>query len=228
MSKIYQDGRYLAQNPTWGEEDSPVKAKWIKKILEQNTVTPAAITDVGCGSGQVIVELSRHYPECKFFGYEISRDAFTICSKKAAENITFLNRDFVSDDHTTEVLLIIDVFEHVDDYIGFLRSIKDKARFKIFHIPLDISVQTVFRASPIRRVREKVGHLHYFTKETALATLGYAGYDINDYFYTAGSIEVPSSFRQRIMRVPRMACFSIHRDLTVRVLGGYSLLVLCQ
>ena len=147
---------------------------------------------------------------------------------KTAENITFVNRDFVKEDHTADLLLVIDVFEHVDDYIGFLRSVKDKAHFKIFHIPLDISVQTVFRASPIHRVRERVGHLHYFTKETALATLEYTGYKIRDYFYTAGSIEVPNSFRQKIMRVPRMACFSIHKDLTVRILGGYSLLVLCQ
>ncbi len=32
----------------------------------------------------------------------------------------------------------------------------------------------------------------------------------------------------KIAVLPRMLCFAIHPDLTVRVLGGYSLLVLAR
>src|SRR5215467_245449 len=40
---------------------------------------------------------------------------------------------------------------------------------------------------------------------------------------TARSIELGDALGQRLLRVPRKFCFVLHKDLTVRVLGGYSL-----
>jgi len=85
-----------------------------------------------------------------------------------------------------------------------LRKLKEKAEYKIFHIPLDLSVQTVFRASPIVKVRASVGHIHYFTKETALETLKDTGYQIIDYVYTGGSLELPNrGWKANLLKVPR-------------------------
>ncbi len=36
MTHIYEDGKYLDNNPLWHEEDSPWKAKWIRGIIEKN------------------------------------------------------------------------------------------------------------------------------------------------------------------------------------------------
>ena len=58
MSKIYQDGTYLAKNSTWHEEDSPYKAKWINKLIKKNSLDPNTICEIGCGSGQILDELS--------------------------------------------------------------------------------------------------------------------------------------------------------------------------
>jgi hypothetical protein len=76
--------------------------------------------------------------------------------------------------------------------------------------------------------RELYGHIHYFTKETALATLKDAGYELLDYFYTPRCIELAKETVLKIARLPRRVCFAIHQDLTVRILGGYSLLVLAR
>jgi hypothetical protein len=119
----------------------------------------------------------------------------------------------------------MDVFEHVEDYMGFLRKLRPKARFKIFHIPLDMSAQWVFRGSPVLLAREKVGHLHYFSKETALATLRDTGYEILDWIYTPADVDKPGSLKCRMMRWPRKFFTGINADLSVRILGGYSLLV---
>jgi hypothetical protein len=125
--------------------------------------------------------------------------------------------------------LAIDVFEHVEDYFGFLRNLHKNGRYKIFHIPLDITVQTVLRMSPILRSREKVRHIHYFTKDIALSTLKDTGYEIIDYFYTAGALELSSkSLKSFLSRFPRWISYKINKDLAVRILGGYSLLVLTQ
>ncbi|QOJ24011.1 MAG: hypothetical protein HRU78_10440 [Gammaproteobacteria bacterium] len=125
--------------------------------------------------------------------------------------------------------MAIDVFEHIEDYFDFLRKFKTKAEYKIFHIPLDLSIQTVLRASPILTLRRSVGHIHYFTKETALETLKDTGYDIVDYFYTNSAIELPNrGWKANLMKLPRKLFFSVNNDLAVRVLGGFSLLVLAK
>ena len=65
-------------------------------------------------------------------------------------------------------------------------------------------MQTVLRATPLIRDRQRFGHIHYFTKETALQLLIDLGYNIIDWFYTAvaldldtgnGSIPLPLAFR---------------------------------
>jgi hypothetical protein len=124
--------------------------------------------------------------------------------------------------------LMLDVFEHVEDYIGLIRSVRSKARQKLFHIPLDLSVQAVLRENGLLRRRDHHAHLHYFTKETALRTLTDVGYTIVDWFYTPRCIELGDLLVQKIVRIPRRLCFAGFPDLTVRVLGGYSLMVLAE
>lgn len=101
--------------------------------------------------------------------------------------------------------------------------------YKIFHIPLDLSAQIVLRSSPILKKRYSVGHIHYFTKETAIATLIDTGYEILDCFFTAGATDLPAkSFNSLVAKLPRKIMYKLNQDMTVRVLGGYSLIVLAR
>ncbi len=53
------------------------------------------------------------------------------------------------------------------------------------------------------------------------------GYEVLDYFYTAGSIELRAKSRKNyVARLPRRLFFAIHPDLAVRIMGGHSLMVL--
>ncbi len=231
MTQIYEDGTYLDHNPSWHEEDSPWKAQQITRIIEKNGLAPRRICEIGCGAGEILNQLLETYADNKeFFGYEISPQAFEICCRKAKENLSFQLSDLLEDsDAYFDIVLAIDVFEHVEDYFSFLRRLKAKAEYKIFHIPLDLSVQAVLRSSPIIRGRKLVGHIHYFTKETALETLKDTGYEIIDYSYTGGSLELPNrGWKARLLKLPRKLAFSISQDFAVRLLGGYSLLVLAK
>jgi hypothetical protein len=231
MKTIYDDGTYLYNNPTWHEEDSPWKARQIEKILKKNNIVPSTICEVGCGAGEILNCLANCYGDhVNFSGYDISPQAFDICKKKEKQNLHFFLKDLLSENNAScDVLLAIDLFEHIEDYLGFLRKFREKGEYKVFHIPLDISVQTVLRCSPIVNRRKKVGHIHSFTKETALATLKDTGYEVVDYFYTPGCLEVANrSWKSNLMKLPIKLFFSIHQDLTVRIFGGFSLLVLAR
>lgn len=231
MKTLYEDGRYLDAHPRWHEDDSPWKARQIEVILRKNGVAPASLCEIGCGAGEILNRLSISLgEEILMCGYEISPQAFEICSKKQKSNLSFVLGDFLAEsDNCFDLVMAIDVIEHVEDYIGFLRDLRSRGHYKLFHIPLDLSVQTVMRSRPILRGRSSVGHIHYFTKETALATLKDTGYEVIDFSYTAGSLELPNrSWRQKLLMLPRRMAFAVHQDLAVRFLGGYSLLVLAK
>lgn len=227
---MYQDGTYLENNPTWHEEDSPWKAAQIKKMFDRNALMPKTVCEVGCGAGAILETLRESYPQTEFSGYEVSPQAFEICEQKAKPNLSFYLRDLLEDESAYfDVVMAIDIFEHVDDYLGFLRKLRPKGEHKLFHIPLDISVQTVLRASPIMWQRRDVGHIHYFTKETALATLTDCGYEIVDHFYTGASVDrLNDGWKKNVMILPRRLAYAANPDLAVRVLGGYSLMVLAR
>ncbi|MEI6427343.1 MAG: class I SAM-dependent methyltransferase [Pseudanabaena sp. ELA607] len=228
---MYTDGTYLEKNPTWHEEHSPWKASLISKILQRNQIIPSSICEIGCGAGEILNSLTKvSSPETVFCGYEISPQAFEICRHKAKTNLQYFLKDLCNEpDSYFDVVLAIDVFEHIDDYLGFLRQLRHKGKYKIFHIPLDLSIYTVLKSSPILRLRTSVGHLHYFTKETALATLEDTGYEILDYFYTNCYLELPTQGWQTLVRrLPQPLLNCIYHDLTVRLLGGFSLIVLAK
>lgn len=230
-SAIYRNGSYLKNNPSWHIEESPFKVRQIRRMIKQQKLAPKTVCDVGCGAGLVLAELQPYFSsDCVCWGYDVSPDALAMSAGRANENLRFRMRDIRKDECDTyfDLLLMLDVFEHVEDYMGLVRSVRSKARQKLFHIPLDLSVQAVLRKNGLLLRRDHHAHLHYFTRETALRTLTDVGYTIVDYFYTPRCIELGDLFIQRIARIPRQLSFAVSPDLTVRVLGGYSLLVLAE
>lgn len=227
---IYTQGEYLENNPTWHIEDSPWKANQILKMIERNNLFPNSISEIGCGAGEILNQLSIKMPQPEFVGYEISPQAFQLCQQRHNSRIKFLLGNLLEDQRAKfDLVLAIDVIEHVEDIYGFLKNLRDKGEYKIFHIPLDLSVQTVLRKTPILKGRNDLGHIHYFTKELAEATLIDAGYQVIDSFYTASAIDLPArSIKSFLAKVPRKLMFKLNQDVTVRVFGGYSLMVLAK
>src|SRR5437867_6076025 len=139
---------------------------------------------------------------------DISPQAIALSRARANERLVFSCEDLLSNaTHQFDLLLCVDVFEHVEDYIGFLRRMRAKASRFIFHIPLDLLVQTVLRCRPTLRAREEVGHLHYLMKETALAALRDSDYHILDWQYTPSGLDRPKSLKARLMKAPRGVLF---------------------
>ena len=227
---IYQSGEYLDKNPTYHVEDSAWKARQIFQMIEKNRVKPASVCEVGCGAGEILKQLQALLPpNVEFYGYEISPQAHALCRERENDRLHFFCADLLTEpEGQFDLLLCLDVIEHVEDYLGFLRGLAARAEYKIMHIPLVLSVQCLWRRKPLLLQREQVGHLHYFTKETALATLEHAGYEVIDWFYTPGAIANPRSRKAKLASFPRRILSAVNQDLVVRILGGYSLLVLAK
>lgn len=229
--KIYteENSEYLKKNPTWHAEDSPWKAKQIIKMLDRNPIHPKSIAEVGCGAGEILNQLHKAMPDdVHFTGYDISNDAINIARQREKSRLEFKSEDFLKIDSKFDLLLMIDVFEHVDDYLGFLKLCKYKAKNTIFHIPLDISVNRLLK-NDLMSLRKSVGHLHHFTKETAIATLKDCGYEIVDFFYTTSFLDFPrKTISSKITYLPKRIMYKANKDITVKLLGGCSLLVMTK
>lgn len=229
---IYKDknSEYLNLTKTWHSEDSPWKAKQIFNILTKNKIFVKSVAEVGCGFGGIIQALNNKFADktIVYNGFDIAEDAILHAKKEEKDNVSFLLEDFTNSNNFYDLLLMIDVFEHVPDYLSFLEKCKSKAKYKVFHIPLDIHASSLFR-NKMAPGRYSIGHLHYFCKETALSTLEGTGYKIIDFCYTNGSIELPNRLlKTRIANIPRNILYPFFPDFTVKLLGGYSLLVLTE
>lgn len=228
---MYLDGEYLKNNPTWDAEDAPWKTEQIFTMIQKRGLEPKAICEVGCGSGEILRQLQQKMPHsCMFTGYEISPQAYELCKMHENERLHFRLGNFIEVSPSTyDLILLIDLIEHLEDYFLFLREIKEKSPYKILHIPLEMFVLSVLYPQFHLGQRKKVGHLHYFSKEIALQMLQDLGYEIMDYSYTAGyALPRQYGFKDKLLKIPRGLLFPLAPDFTVRVFGGYSLLVLVR
>jgi SAM-dependent methyltransferase len=225
---MYLDGRYLAANADWHEADAGWKANQVLRLLDRHQIRPESVCDVGCGTGAVLRHLAQAVAaDTRLVGYEPSPDAFALATQDPDPRLELLCAGVEDVSGPFDLLMALDVMEHVDDALGFLRCARTKASRFVFHVPLDMSVQAVLRVHPILETRRLLGHLHYYSKETALATIRDAGFDVLDYEYTKSGVEGPSlSARGRRSGLVRRIAFRIAPDLAVRLLGGYSLIVL--
>jgi len=228
----YISGEYLAQNPTWDEEDSPWKAAKIVKLLEKYKIAPELVAEVGCGAGGILASLRDYLgPACHLVGYDIATPLKQFWGKHAPKQIKFILGDFLENgvDDFYDVLLLIDVIEHLENPFEFLRRSLHRAGFFVLHIPIDVHASAALRNTPLLRARHQTGHLHYWNKDLILSILYDCGLQTLHWEYTAGTVELPTSLIfHKLARWPRQFLFAIAPDLAVRALGGYSLLVLAK
>jgi 2-polyprenyl-3-methyl-5-hydroxy-6-metoxy-1,4-benzoquinol methylase len=221
------NGDYLRKNSTWHVEYSPWKAQNVHRMIRKHNLRPQSICEVGCGAGEVLRQLQlRMDPHCVFSGFDVAPPAIEMAKTRTNDRLHFELADFGElDTPPYDLLLALEVVDHVEDYIGFVRMLKHKAEHKIFSFSLDISVQSAFRSGAFTQRRVDHSHLHHFNKEVALGTLQHAGYEILDYCYPPN---LAFSTRAKLAKPIRRTIFNLSPELTVRLFGGYSLLVLTR
>jgi SAM-dependent methyltransferase len=227
----YIDGDYLAQNPGWSLEDAEWKAGMITSLLKQNNVQFTSAAEVGCGAGGVVYCLQQQYPGVPFSGYDISPQAIALAQQFKQENLHFYNEDFLQKETAQEdLVLVIDVVEHVPDFFEFLTKLKKKGRQFVFHIPLDMSCRTLLKPHVLLQQRRAVGHIHYFTKEHIWWALQDCGYTIKQWQYTRPRIDIdkPDGFKIAVKKILRNMSFGISKNSSVKLWGGYSVLILAE
>jgi SAM-dependent methyltransferase len=225
VGKTYTDGTYAtATGGTWHFEDSAFKAGQVLRMLRRHPeVNLGSICDIGCGSGGVLAELERQLDSAAWFtGYEVSPQAHALSRRLESSRREYVLGDPFADARFFDLALSLDVVEHVEDCFGFVRQCGAKATWKIYHIPLDVSVSTLLRGT---NCWDSVGHLHLFTRETALKTVEHSGQSVIDCFLTPVALERPHRPATRFTNIPRRI---LPKLLASRMFGGYSIMILAK
>jgi SAM-dependent methyltransferase len=226
---IYTDGWYLAKTGgTWHLEDSPFKARQIASMLARHIeIKPNSICEIGCGAGGILAELQKILPQhTSFTGYDISPQAHALSAQFSNPRCQFILGDAFADASKYDLVLVMDVIEHVEDYFSFLRHTKEKGDWKLYHIPLESYVVGVLRGF---NYWDTLGHLHLFTIETAHRALQHTGHRVVDWIFTDGAISIPNkTIRGHLANLIRIPLSKVSTKLTSRLLGGYSMLVLAK
>ena len=231
-SNIYTDenSAYFKNNPTWDVADSPWKARCVFTFIQRHSLRPKTVAEVGCGAGEILNQLHAMLPDdVQFSGFDIAPDAIELAKPREKERLGFYNENIFLQNggggqnrERFDFLLVMDVIEHVEDCFDFIRQCCAKADYVLFKIPLDLNVLDMLRNRFYSR-RKSVGHIHYFTKDTALLTLRDCGCHIIDWQYRS-MVADQRPYDPRILY--RKLLFAIAPDFAVRLFGGYSLFVL--
>ena len=229
---IYVNGEYFNNNPDWDIADARWKTDVIVDLLKRNKLNPKQVIEVGCGAGENLVELLKKDNGIeKLTGYDISPQAINLAAKKVTDKISFFNEDITGKENMhADLMLAIDVVEHVDDYYGFLRKLKTKSDWFVFHIPLDLSCRTVMKPHVLLQQRQSVGHIHYYSKEMVEWALLDTGYEIIDWEYTKPVVDVQpaNSVKRFVKKILRNFSFAINKDWSAKKWGGYSMMILAK
>jgi SAM-dependent methyltransferase len=224
-SRFYLDGDYERFNPSWDTDDSTWKATLVANLLARHQLCPRTLAEIGCGAGAVLSALQERLPDTELHGWDIAPGASRFWG--ARNRIKFTCGDFLAlaSGHF-DVLLLLDVIEHVANPHDFLSRLAPFGTHFVLHIPLDLSAASVLRETPLLRQRRSVGHIHYFTRNLALDLLSECGYDVVEASFSGAHLQSQSTWRGKLAGLVRRAVFACHREAGVRLLGGDTLLVL--
>lgn len=172
--------------------------------------------------------LADRYQEASVDAYDIAPEA--ISAARPHPRVSFHVGELPGEESRYDLVTLMDVIEHVVDPVTFLAGASRHADWAVLHIPLDLSLQWLWKATPLVEERRNVGHLHHFNRELAFEILQEAGLNISTWCYTPWAIELstPGSRRNRaLMRIHRLA-FTRGPDVYARVVRGVSLMALAR
>ncbi len=178
--KFYNDA-YLLHNPTLHEEDSPWKIKKIipcvDKILRLNNKKTLSLLDVGGGAGHILKAVAGYLQtrgrSVTQHALDLSKEMLRHQKKTNPAVITtagdirktsFANKQF-------DLVLMIDVLEHVPQPEEALKELKRIAHYVIFKVPLEdnfhLNAKNIITCGRSRqRTINAIGHINVYDIRT--------------------------------------------------------------
>ncbi len=180
VADFYRTDEYIRQNPSLHEEDSPWKVTKIIPLVDRfidcNNKGHITVMDVGGGAGLILSEISsyiedKHKINVDKYALDLSPGMLEIQKQRNPQLKRALNEDICCTtlrDKEIDLVLLIDLLEHVPNTAKALEEVKRISSYAIFKVPLGgWLIYTLWNqisgGKPRRYVIEKYGHVNIYT-----------------------------------------------------------------
>jgi SAM-dependent methyltransferase len=247
VRELYLKDEYLIKNPSLHEEDSPWKVSKIAPLVDTfinhiNKKDEINLLDVGGGAGLILGAISTYIE--KNFGIKVNKYALDLSAsmlgvqKQRNPDLKLaLNEDICKTslgDKQMDLVLLIDVLEHVTDPAEALQEIKRISRFSILKVPLEDNLtgrtwNFIKRGAPRRDGIEKFGHinsysfsrLRYQIEKHAGHVLDFYFTNVFQYFRNKERYKEKSGFLTRLNDFLASRLFLLSPGLSSSVFGDH-------
>lgn len=131
----------------------------------------SSLLDIGCGTGLLLQEIHRVYPQAKLAGAEFSQRALEIAAQRVPQ-LEFLSLDLEKSPapKTYDVVTCIDVLEHIPDDLAALKNLYlSTKQYLVISVPL----------GPLFPVEtERYGHVRGYSRRDLETKIRDAGFQI--------------------------------------------------
>jgi ubiquinone/menaquinone biosynthesis C-methylase UbiE len=177
-SNIYASGEYIRNNPTLDVEDTPWKLEKILPALDNfikdSIMKDIKLLDVGGGAGLILDGVSDYLRDeninVKKYALDLSKEMLQIQKENNPDMITLLEGGIEKTsfrDKEIDLVLMVDVLEHVSDPVAALKELNRISKYVIFKVPLEDNIYynmlNFFKRGGLRRyIINKVGHINSY------------------------------------------------------------------
>ena len=251
-NNIYASGEYICNNPTLDVEDTPWKLSKIiplaDEFVTQFSSTKVKILDVGGGAGLFLKGISDYLRtkniKVEQYALDLSREMLEI-QKRNNPDIKEIFKGSIEktsfEDKEIDLVLMIDVIEHVPDAVAALKELRRISKYAIFKVPLENNLYYNFlnliKTGGLRRdITEKVGHINFYNfKELKKQIAAHTGEILRYYFTNVFEYYLSKDYYKRIVAKEKILytlgklAFAISPDLCSHLFNDFVVcLVKCK
>jgi ubiquinone/menaquinone biosynthesis C-methylase UbiE len=244
VDKFYASDEYVRRNPSLHEEDSTWKIERIMPLValfsKLNNSGTVKLLDVGGGAGIILKAISEtlkqnYHMNVSKYAMDLSPLMLTYQKKNNPDLQAAYNVDLCKnllDNKFADLVLMIDVVEHIPDSDKALNEVGRIGKFAIFKIPLEKNVVefiwNVMSYGTLQRQRiANIGHIHIYNYSSALKQIKKSCGDIVNYYITDPA-PWPFDFKNQIRDYLVARTFKLFPRISSLLFGASCLMVLAK
>jgi SAM-dependent methyltransferase len=163
----------------WRELSARVKADHVVELTNRAGVRPGMLVEIGCGTGDLLAQLSARGVAERLDGFELSAPAVEIARGHGiprARIEVFDGARVPASDGAYDLAVVSHVLEHVPDPPALLAEAARLARWVLVEVPLEANRSA---ARPAKRAEAaRIGHIQFFDRAAMRGLVAAAGLEI--------------------------------------------------
>lgn len=234
---LYKTAVYERNTSNWEDSASIFRANAFYAALLKAQIAHQSnkILDVGCGSGGVLMNLSRLHGSkigrgcARYDGIDLSPNAIKVANRiypNAHEYNVNFSSALVDDPHVDanySIISLIHVLEHCPDMLEMLSVCEKKSSYLYINVPIEVNLFYTFRRQVLVNQYLSYGHLHFFNEPFFLCWLENNGFDILATVYSPDfEIQKRGVGYKAVQLLRRIIGLALGPAITTWLLGGYS------